>query len=153
MGHDSRELISCGGSVAKSCPTLWDAMTPGFPVPRFLSEFSQTHVYWVGDAIEPSYLLSPLFSSCLQSFPASGSFPTSRLFVSGQSIGASASASVLPMSILGWFSLGLTSFISLKFKGFSRVFSSTTIQKHQFFGTHPSLWSNSHICTWLLEKP
>ena len=86
------------------------------------------------------------FSSCLQSFPASGSFPMSRFFASGgQSIGAS--ASVLPMNIQVW----LTGLISL-FKGPSRVFSSTTIQKHQFFGPQPSLWSNSHICTWLLEN-
>ena len=94
-----------------------------------------------------------LFSFCLQSFPASGSFPMSRLFTSGgQSIGASASASVLPMNIQGWFLLELTGLISLKFKGLSRVFSKTTVWKHQFSGTQPSLWSNSHIHTWLLEK-
>jgi len=94
------------------------------------------------------------FSSCLQSFPASGSFPVSRLFASGgQSIGASASASVLSMNIQSWFPLGFTDLISLVSKGLSRVFSNTTVQKHQFFGTQPSLWSNSHICTWLLEKP
>ena len=91
------------------------------------------------------------FSSCPQSFQASGSFPRSQLFASdGLSIGAL--ASVLLMNIQGWFPLGLTSFISLKSKGLSRVFSSTTIQKQQFFGAHPSLWSNSHICTWLLER-
>ena len=84
-----------------------------------------------------------LFSSCLQSFPASGSFPVSQLFTpGGQSIGASASASVLPVNIQSWFPLGLTGLISLLSKGLSRVFSSTTIQKHQFFGTQPSLWSN-----------
>ena len=94
------------------------------------------------------------FSSCLQSFPASGSFPMSGLFTSGdQSIGGSASASVLPMNIQGWFPLGWTGLISLQSKGLSRVFSSTTIWKHQFFSTQPSLWSNSHIRTWLLEKP
>ena len=88
------------------------------------------------------------FSSCLQSFPASGSFPMSRLFASGgQSIGASASATVLPMNIQGRFPLGLTGFISLLSKGLSRVFSSTTVEKHQFFGTQPSLWSSSHIYT------
>ena len=92
------------------------------------------------------------FSSCLQSFPTSGSFPMSQLFASGgQRIGASASASVLPMNIQGWFLLGLTGLISLLSKGLSRVFSNTTVQKHQFFGTHP-LWSNSHICTWLLKN-
>ena len=92
------------------------------------------------------------FSSCSQSFPASGSFPMSWLFASGgQSI--ETSASVLPMNIQGWLPLGLTGLISLLSKGLSRVFSSTTVQKHQFFGTQPPLWSNSHIRTWLLEKP
>ena len=94
------------------------------------------------------------FSSCLQSFPASGSFQMSQFFASGgQSIGASASASVLPMNIQNWFPLGWTGWISLLSKGFSRVFSNTTDQKHQFFGAQLSLWSNSHIHTWLLEKP
>ena len=80
------------------------------------------------------------FSSCLQSFPASGSFPVSQFFISGgQSIGALPSASVLPMTIQDWFLLGLTGLISLQSKGLSRVFSSTTIWKHQFFGTQPSL--------------
>ena len=84
------------------------------------------------------------FSSCLQSFPASGSFPLSQLFASGgQSIEASTSAPVLPMNSQGWFPLGLTGLISLQFKGLSRVFSNTTVQKHQFFGPLPSLWSNS----------
>ena len=92
------------------------------------------------------------FSSCLQSFPASRSFPMSRLFTSdGQSI--EASASVLPMNTQGWFPLRLISYISLLSKDSSRVFSNTTAQKHQFFSTQPSLWSNSHIHTWLLEKP
>ena len=94
------------------------------------------------------------FSFCLQSFLASGSFPMSQLFTScSQSIGASASISVLPMRIQDWFPLGLTSLISLLSKGLSRVFSSTIVQKHQFFGIQASLWSNSHIRTWLLEKP
>ena len=83
-----------------------------------------------------------LFSLCLQSFPASGSFSMSQLFASGgQSIRSSASASVLPMKIQGWFPLGLIGLISSLSKGLSRVFSSTTVQKHQFFGTLPSLWS------------
>ena len=95
-----------------------------------------------------------LFSFCLQSFPASASFPVSWLFTpGGQSIGTSASASVLPVSIQSWFPLGSTGWISLQSKGLSRVFSSTTVQKHQFFGALPSLWSNPHIRTWLLEKP
>ena len=87
-------------------------------------------------------------------------FPSIRVFSSEsalhirwQSIGASASASVLPMNMQGWFPLGLTGWISLQSKGLSRVFSNTTIQKHQFFGTQPSLWSSSHICTWVLGKP
>ena len=93
------------------------------------------------------------FSSCLQSFPGSGSFLKSQFFTScGQSIRASASASVLPMNIQGWFPLGLTGLMSLQSKGLSRVFSNTTVQKHQFFGVQPSLWSNSHIHTWLLEN-
>ena len=92
------------------------------------------------------------FFSCLQSFPALGSFPMRLLFASyGQSTGASASASVL-MNIQGWFPLELTDMISLLSKGLSRVFSSTTVRKHQFFSAHPSLQSNSHIHTWLLEK-
>ena len=94
------------------------------------------------------------FSSCLQSFPASGSFPMNRLFTSdGQSIGALVSAIDLPMNIQGWFpNLGLTDLISLQSKGLSRVFSSITDGKHQFFGAQPSLWSNSYIYTWQLEK-
>ena len=94
------------------------------------------------------------FSFHLQSFPASGSFPMSQLFASsGQSNGVSASASVLPMNIQDWFPLGWTGWISLQFKGASRVFSNTTVQKHQFFSAQLSLWSNSHIITWLLQKP
>ena len=92
------------------------------------------------------------FSACLLSFPPSGSFLMSQLFTSGgQTIGSS--GSVLPMNIQDWFPLGLTGLISLQSKGLSRVFSNTTVQKHQFFGDQPSLWSNSHIPTWLLEKP
>ena len=95
-----------------------------------------------------------LFSSRLQSFPASGSFPMSQLFSrDGQSITPSASASVLPMNIQDWSPLGWTGWISLQFKGLSRVFSITSVQKHQSFGAQASLWSNSHIHSWLLEKP
>ena len=97
-------------------------------------------------------LCHPLFN--LPSFPASGSFPTSRLFTSsGQSIRASASAPVLLVNIQGRFPLGFIGLISFQSKGLSRVFSSTTVRKHRFFSVQPSLWSNSHICTWLLEKP
>ena len=94
------------------------------------------------------------FSSCLQSFPGSGSFPVSYLFASGgQSLRASASALVLLMNIQGWFPLVLIDLVSLLSKGLSRVFSSTTVWKHWFFGAQPSLWSDSHISTWPLEKP
>ena len=93
------------------------------------------------------------FSSYPQSFPASGSFPMSQLFASdGQSVGASASTSILPINIQSWFPLGLLGLISLLFKGLARVFSSTTVWKHQFFDAQPSLWSSSHIHKWLLEK-
>ena len=143
-------------SAAQSCltssdPTDWHTK---LPCPYYLLEFAHTHVHWAGDAIQTSHPLLPLFSSCLQSFPASGSFPMSWLFTSGgQSITASGSALVLQMNIQGWFPLGLTGLISLQSKGLSRDFSSTTVWKHQFFGTGASLWSNLHICTWLLEKP
>ena len=123
------------------------------PVPHHFPDFVQVHVHWISDAVQWfSYSVTLFF--CLQSFLASGSFPMSCLFISGgQSISASASASVLTMNIQGWFPLGLTGLISLLSKGLSRVFSRTIVQKHQFFGTQPSLWSNSHIHTWLLERP
>ena len=93
------------------------------------------------------------YSSFPQSFPASGPSSMSWLFASaGQSIGASSSASILPMNIQGWLPLGLTGLISLLSKGLSRVFSSTIVQKHQFFSNQSSLWSNTYIHTWLLEK-
>ena len=116
------------GSCSNSCPLSW----------------------WWHPTISSSVI--PL-SSCLQFFSASGCFQMSQLFTSGgQSIGASASASILPVSIQDWFPLGLTGWISLQSKGLSRAFSNTTIQKHQFFGSQPSFWSNSHIYTWLLQK-
>ena len=131
-----------------------DYSMPGFPVHHKFPELAQTHVHWVSDAIQPSHPLSPPFSSHLQSFPASGSFPMSHFFTSdGQSIGVSASVSVLPMNIQGWFPLGWTGLIFLQSKGLSRVFPNTTVWKHQFFSAQPSLWSSSHIHTWLLERP
>ena len=134
-------------SITQSCPTLLQHSRLPCPSP----ELTQTHVYWVSDAIQPSHPLSSL-SPAFKSFPISGSFPMSQFFASGgQSIGAS--ASVLPMSVQDWSPLGLTGWISLQSKGLSRVFSNNTVQKHQFFGVQPSLWSNSHIHTWLLEKP
>ena len=94
------------------------------------------------------------FSLCPQSLAASGSLQMSKFFAKGgQSIGVPASASILPMNIQDWFHLGWTGLISLQSKGLSRVFSNTTVQKHQFFVTQVSLWSNSHIHTWLLGKP
>ena len=129
-----------------------DCGTPGFPALRYLPEFAQIHVLWVSDALLAISFSAVPFSFCLQSFPTSGSFPMSQLFASGgQIIGASASASILPMTIQDWFPLGLTGLISLQSKGLSRVFS--TIWKHQFYITQPSSWPNSHIRAWLLEKP
>ena len=94
------------------------------------------------------------FSSCLQSFPESGSVQMSQFLASGgQRLGVSASASVLPMNIQDWFPLGWSGWISLQSKGLSKVSSNTTVQKHQFFCPQLPLWSNSHIHTWLLEKP
>ena len=102
----------------------------------------------------PTILSSVVPFSHLRSFPASGSFQMSQFFAShGQSIEISASTSVFPMNIQDWFPLGWTSWISLLSKGPSRVFSNTTVQKHQFFGAQLSSQSNSHIHTWLLEKP
>ena len=133
-------VICC--SVSQSCLTLCDPMEysrPGFPCPSpspGACSNSCLLSYWCHSTISSSVI--PF--SCLQSFPASGSFLVSWLFASvGQSIGASASASVLPMNIQDWFSLGLTGLIYLQSKGLSRVFSNTTIQKHQFFGAQPSI--------------
>ena len=152
MTFKSIHPTACCCSVTQLCLTVCDPRDyslPGFPVLYHLPELAETHVHRVGAAIQPSHpLLSPFFS-CLQSFPASGSFSVSQFFTSGgQSIGAL--ASVLPMNIQDWFPLGLTGLMS---EGLSRAFSNTTVQKHQFFGTQPFLWSNSHIHTWLLEKP
>ena len=111
---------------------LMDFSMLSFPVLQSLPELAQIHVHWCYLTISSS--VAP-FSSCPQSFSASGSFPMSWLLASGsQSIGALASASVLPMNIRGWFPLGLIRLISLQSQGLSRVFSSTSIQKHQFFG-------------------
>ena len=143
-------------SATQSCLTLWPqglqhsrlpcpSQTPG------ACSKSCPLCRWCHPAISSSVVP---FSSCLQSFSASGSFPVSQFFASGgQNIRVSASASVLPMNIQDWFPLGLTGLISLKSKEFSRVFSSTIIQKQQFSTAQLSLWSKSHIHTWLLEKP
>ena len=143
-------------SVAQSCPTLWDprnCSTPGFYVHHQLPEFAQTHVHQESRLCHPTILSSVVcFSSCLQSFPASGSFPSSQFFTSGgQSIGDSASSSALPINIQDWFLLGWTRWISAQSKGLLRVFSNTTVQKHPFFCIQLSLQSNFHIHMWLLE--
>ena len=120
------------------------------PTPRVYSN-SCTLSQWCHPTISSSVIP---YSSRLQSFPASGSFPMSQMFASCcQSIGVSASASVLPMNSQDWFPLGWTGWISLQSKGLSRVFSNTTVQKHQFFGAQLSSQPNSHIHTWPLEKP
>ena len=143
-------------SVAQSCPTLCDPMDdnmPGLPVHHQLPEFTQTHAHWVGDAVQPSHPLSSPSPPAFNLSQHSGSFPISQFFTSGgQCIGASASASVLPMNIQGQFPLGLTGLISLQSKGLSRVFSNTTVQKYQFFSAQLSLWSKSPIHIWLLEN-
>ena len=129
-------------SVTQWWPTLCDPMnrsTPGLPVHHQLPEFTQTCPLsgWCHLTISSSVIP---FSSCLQPFPASRSFQMSHFFPSGsQSTGVSASASVLPMNIQNWFLLGWTSWISLQSKGLSRIFSNTTVQKHQFFGAQLSL--------------
>ena len=133
--------------VTQLCLTLcnpMDCRVPGFPVHHQLPELTQTQVHWVSNAIQPSHPLpfpSPAFI-----------FPSIRVFSkeSGlcQSIGVSASASVLPINIQDSFLLGWTGWISLQSKGLSRVFSNTTVQKYQFFDTQLSLWFNSHIRTW-----
>ena len=147
-------------SVQFSCSVVSDSLRPHelqharppcpSPTPGVHSD-SCPSSQWCHPAISSSVIP---FSSCPQSFPASESFPVSQLFAwGGQSTGASASASVLPMSIQDWSPLEWTGWISLQSKGVSRVFSNTTVQKHQFFGAQPSSQSNSHIHTWPQEKP
>ena len=151
----SRNLHSVQfSSVAQSCPTLSDPMdcsTLGFLGHHCLLEFAQTHVHWVSDAIQSSH--PPL----LPSPPAFNLSQHQDLFhwvSSSHQVAKYWSFSISPSNenIQGWFILRLTGLISLLSKDLSRVFSSTTFQKHQFFSAQPSLWSNSHIYTWLLEK-
>ena len=149
-------LVTQFSSVAQLCLTLCNPMnrsTPGFPVHHQLPEFTHSHVHRVSDAIRPSHPLSS------PSPPAPNpsqhqSFPMSQLFTwGGQSTGVSALASFLPKKSQGWSLSEWTGWISLQSKGLSRVFSNTTVQKHQFFGTQLPSRSNSHIHTWPLEKP
>ena len=142
-------------SVAQSRPTLQPhglqhtRLPCPLPTTRACSNSYQS-IWWCHLIISSSVVP---FSSHLQSFPVSESFPMSQFFPSGgQSVDASASASVLPINIQGWCPSGLTGLISLQSKELSRVFSSTTILKHQLFSAQPSFWSNSNIHTWLLEK-
>ena len=143
-------------SVAQSCPTLCNPMdcSTRLPCPLlspWVCSNSRPLSQWRHPAISSSVIP---FSSCPQSLPASESFPTSQLFAwGGQSTGVSALASFLPKKSQGWSPSEWTGWISLQCKGLSRVFSNTTVQKHQFFGAQPSSQSNSHIHTWPQEKP
>ena len=139
----------CRCSIAKSCPALRDPVncsTPGFPVLHHFPEFAQVHVHWIGDAIQPSHPLSPSSFFNLSQYP--GLFQWVRsLYQVARVLELQLQPSVLSKSIQGWLPLRLTGLNS------SRVFSSTTIWKPQFFSTLPSLWSSSDIHTWLLERP
>ena len=132
-------------SVTLSCPTLcnfMDCSMPDFPVHHQLPELAQTHVHPTMDGwwCHPTISSSVINFYCLQSFPVSGSFPVSQFVASGgQSIGASASASILPINIQDWFLLGWTGLLFLQSKGFSRIFSSTAVWKNQFLGAQLSL--------------
>ena len=141
----SRLLFSIQfSSVAQSCSTLCDhknSSTPGLPVHHQLPEFTQIHVHWVSDAIQPSHPLSSPFP------------PAPNPSQHGQSTGVSALASFLRKKSQGWSPSEWTGWMSLQSKGLSRVFSNITVQKHQFFGTQLSSQSNSHFHTWLLENP
>ena len=143
-------------SVTQSCPTLCKPMyhsTPGLSVHHQLLEITQTHIHWVGDAIQTSHPLLSL-SSPAHNPSQHQSFPMSQLFAwGGQSTGVSALASVLPKNTQGWSPSEWTGWVSLQSKGSSRVFSNTTVQKHQFFKAHLSSQSNSLIHTWPQEKP
>ena len=137
------QFSSVQSLTSLTLPTLCDPMncsTPGLPVHHQLPEFYSNSCplsWWCHPTISSSVVP---FSSCFQSFPASGSFQMSQFFASGgQSIAVSASASVLPMNIQDWSPLGWTGWISLQSKGLSRVFSNTTVQKYQFFGSQLSL--------------
>ena len=147
--------MSCCHSVAKLCPALCDTMNctiAGFPVLHYIP-IVQTHIHWVNEAIQASHSLLPPSSLAFNLSQHQGLYQwVSSSPQVAQNIGASGSASVLPMNIQGWFPLGLTCLISLQSKGLSTVFSSTTVRKHQFFSAQPSLWSNSHVRLWLLDK-
>ena len=143
-------------SVAQSCLTLCDPWTTARQASLSVTNSqSSPKLMCIKLAIPSSHLILSCPLLLLPSiFPISGSFTMSQLFAwRGQSIGVSPSASVLPMNTQDWSPLEWTGWISLQSKGLARVFSNTTVQKHQFFGTQPSSQSNSHIHTWSLEKP
>ena len=157
--HHIKDAIQ-PSSVQFSCSVMSDALRPHesqhsrppcpSPTPRVYPN-SCPSSQWCHQAI--SFSVVP-FISCPQSLPVSQSFPMSQLFAwGGQSTGVSALASFLPMNTQDWSPLGWTGWVSLQSKGLSRVFSNTTVQKHQFFSTQLSWQSNSHIYTWPLEKP
>ena len=143
-------------SVIQSCPTLCDPMncsTPGLPVHHQLPEFTQTQVHQVSDAIQPSHPLSSPSPPDPNPSQNQGLFQSQFFAWGSQSIGVSASTSVFPMNTQDWPPLGWTGWISLQSNGLWRVFSNTTVQKHQFFSAQLSSQPNSHIHTWPQEKP
>ena len=141
-------------SVTQSCLTLWTPMdysTPGLPVPYDLRQFAQTHAHWVGDIIQLFHLLS---SPSLPAFNLSQHQGLFQWVSSLHWVARYWSFSISPSNeYLDWLTLGLTGLISLQSRGLSRGFSNTTVQKYPFFRARLSLWSNSHVHTWLLEKP
>ena len=141
-------LFSC--SVTSDSLQPIDCSTPGFTVHCQLPELAQSHAHWVSHAIQTSHLL---LSPSPPAFNLSSMRAFSNKLVLPSGIGVSASVSVISMDIQDWFPSEWTDWISLQSKGLSRVFSNTTVQKHQFFGTQPSSQSNSHIHTWPQEKP
>ena len=153
-------VLNTISSVQFSCSIVFNSLQPHglqharppcpSPTPRACSN-SCLLSWWCHPTVSSSVIP---FSSCPQSLPVSESFPMSQLFAwGGQSTGVSALASFLPKNTQGWSPSEWTGWISLQSKGLSRVFSNTTVQKHQFFSTQPSSQSTSHIHTWLLEKP
>ena len=142
-------------SVAQLCPILCDPMNHSTPGLSITNSWSSLKLMSIKSVMSFSHLIFCRPLLLLPPIPpASESFPMSQLFEwSGQSIGVSASASVLPMNTQNWSPLWWTGWISLQSKGLPRVFSNTTVKKHQFFSTQLFLQSNSHIHTWLLEKP
>ena len=140
-----------------SCPVVSHYNMPSLPVPHHIPEFAQVHIQGINNAFQPSHSLLPSSPSAFNLSQHQGLFQwvhcSPASLVGDQSIGASASTSVLPMSIQGWFPLRLTGLISLLSEGLSRIFSNTTVWKYQFFNTLSSSWSSSHSCMWLLERP